>query len=405
MDLTSSSHLTWGRFLNRFRSIPTSLWPPPAKLSAPCTCSEPWVHFRENFTKAVKRCFLKANALHSFVTVMPMKKKGSLGRKTVKSKAVEHTRAAEAPDEKRARLQADQVRHSLARAAETPEQYQVRLQSQQVRQNAPRAAETPIQHVSNVVLNKGWTPTFKVQGQVYHHAGPLHPANAEDSKYLQIYFLEKMSKCKDDWICLTVLLTETLFSNCKECCISKQLPVHDQPELTSKDVLRETSYGVQAFRAYMAANVPRLTPDQQQIFIAITRMIGSERGGIVFLDAPGGTDKTFLLNLLLAFVMKEKDMAVAVASSGIAATLLAGGRTARSAFKLPLDLARSDSATCNISKGIEQGHVLKTCKLIVWDEATMSHINAFHALDKTLKDWRGSSAIMGRATVVLTCDF
>ncbi|GFU28626.1 hypothetical protein TNCV_468291 [Trichonephila clavipes] len=34
-----------------FRSIPTSLWPPPAKKSVPCACSEPWVHFRENFTK------------------------------------------------------------------------------------------------------------------------------------------------------------------------------------------------------------------------------------------------------------------------------------------------------------------------------------------------------------------
>ncbi|GFY02314.1 hypothetical protein TNCV_3501961 [Trichonephila clavipes] len=46
---------------------------------------------------------------------MPMRKRGSLGRKTIKSKAVEHTRAAEAPDEKRSRLQADQVRHSLLR--------------------------------------------------------------------------------------------------------------------------------------------------------------------------------------------------------------------------------------------------------------------------------------------------
>ncbi|GFV42409.1 hypothetical protein TNCV_4311391 [Trichonephila clavipes] len=109
MDLTSSSHLTWGRFLNRFRSLPTSLWPPPAKSSAPYACSEPWVHFRENFTKQ------KRNALSSFATVMPMRKWESLGRKKVKSKAVEHTRAAEAPDEKRARLQADQVRHSLAR--------------------------------------------------------------------------------------------------------------------------------------------------------------------------------------------------------------------------------------------------------------------------------------------------
>ncbi|GFV64164.1 ATP-dependent DNA helicase [Trichonephila clavipes] len=133
-------------------------------------------------------------------------------------------------------------------------------------------------------------------------------------------------------------------------------PVHDQPELTSKDVLRETSYDVQALRAYMAENVQRLTPDQQQAFIAITGMIGSERGGMVFLDAPGGIGKTFLLNLLLAFVRKEKDMTVAVVSSGIAATLLAGGRTAHSAFKLSLELARSDSATCNISKGTGQGY-------------------------------------------------
>ncbi|GFR02481.1 hypothetical protein TNCT_431611 [Trichonephila clavata] len=47
---------------------------------------------------------------------MPMRKRGSLGRKTVKSKAVEHTRAAAVTDQKRARLQADQVRHSLVRA-------------------------------------------------------------------------------------------------------------------------------------------------------------------------------------------------------------------------------------------------------------------------------------------------
>ncbi|GFW14480.1 hypothetical protein TNCV_2358041 [Trichonephila clavipes] len=42
---------------------------------------------------------------------------------------------------------------------------------------------------SNDVLNNGWTSTFKVQGQVFHHAGPLYKANAEDCKYLQFYFL------------------------------------------------------------------------------------------------------------------------------------------------------------------------------------------------------------------------
>ncbi|GFX18615.1 hypothetical protein TNCV_3310761 [Trichonephila clavipes] len=109
IDFTYSSQLIWGRFLNRFRPIPTSLWPPSAKSSAPCACSEPWVHFRENFTKQ------KWNALSSFATVVPMRKRGSLGRKAAKSKAVEHISAAVVPDEKRARLQADQVRHTVLR--------------------------------------------------------------------------------------------------------------------------------------------------------------------------------------------------------------------------------------------------------------------------------------------------
>ncbi|GFX18769.1 uncharacterized protein TNCV_3019262 [Trichonephila clavipes] len=38
-------------FRGRFRSIPTSLWPPLAKKSAPCASYEPWVNFRENFAK------------------------------------------------------------------------------------------------------------------------------------------------------------------------------------------------------------------------------------------------------------------------------------------------------------------------------------------------------------------
>ena len=66
------------------------------------------------------------------------------------------------------------------------------------------------------------------------------------------------------------------------------------------------------------------------------------------MDSPGGTGKTFLINLLLAKVRGKKEIAFAVASSGIAATLLTGGRTAHSAFKLPLNLAITEIRTCNI---------------------------------------------------------
>ena len=55
-------------------------------------------------------------------------------------------------------------------------------------------------------------------------------------------------------------------------------------------------------------------------------MINRNEGGVLFLDAPGGTGKTFLINLTLTKIGFEGKMALATASSGIAATLLSGGR-------------------------------------------------------------------------------
>ena len=111
------------------------------------------------------------------------------------------------------------------------------------------------------------------------------------------------------------------------------------------------------------------------------------QGGLFFLDAPGGTGKTFLTNLILAKLRHKKVIALAVASSDIAATLLDGGRTAHSALKLPLDLlAKRDNPTCNIARGTAKAQLLKECQLIVWDEATMSHKGAFEALNTTLQD-------------------
>ena len=47
-----------------------------------------------------------------------------------------------------------------------------------------------------------------------------------------------------------------------------------------------------------------------------------ERGGVYFLDAPGGTGKTFLSKIIIAKCMARKLNIVSTASSGIAATLL-----------------------------------------------------------------------------------
>lgn len=78
--------------------------------------------------------------------------------------------------------------------------------------------------------------------------------------------------------------------------------------------------------------------------------VDEDEGGILFIDAPGGTGKTFLLNLLLAKIRARGDIALATASSGIAATLLQGGRTAHSTFKIPIHLMPKEKQVCSIKK-------------------------------------------------------
>ena len=183
------------------------------------------------------------------------------------------------------------------------------------------------------------------------------------------------------------------------------LPQRQEANQLSREILRETSYDVGQLAEEVATAVPQLSPDQLEAFNKISGEVDKGEGSIIFLDAPGGTGKTFLINLLLAKFRSKKKISLAVASSGIAATLLAGGRTAHAAFKLPLDLHHVENPVCNVSKGTALAEVLQKCHLIVWDECTMSHKAAFEALDRTLQDLRGNSKCMGGATLVLSGDF
>ena len=173
----------------------------------------------------------------------------------------------------------------------------------------------------------------------------------------------------------------------------------------STEILRETNYNTHALEKLVVTNEPLLLPDQSAFYYEVLNAIHGKKGGLFFLDAPGGTGKTFVLNLLLAKIRQQKRIALAVASSGIAATLLEGGRTGHSTFKLPLNLAHDAEPVCNIPKGSGQAKVLQQCSVIVWDECTMSHKRAFEALDRTLKDLRENHALMGGLVVVLAGDF
>lgn len=96
-------------------------------------------------------------------------------------------------------------------------------------------------------------------------------------------------------------------------------------------------------------NVPLLSSKQREVYDTLIKATDDGNGGLFILDAPGGTGKTFLMSLILATVRARSYIAVAIASSGIAATVLDGSRTAHSKLKLPLNLQTSEQPTCNIS--------------------------------------------------------
>ena len=83
----------------------------------------------------------------------------------------------------------------------------------------------------------------------------------------------------------------------------------------------------------MSENEPKLVNGQLLAYNSVLKRVSFNEGKIFFLDAPGGTGKTFVTNLILAKIRSQRKIASAVASSGIATTLIAGGRMGHSTFK------------------------------------------------------------------------
>lgn len=183
------------------------------------------------------------------------------------------------------------------------------------------------------------------------------------------------------------------------------LPTTAISTLNNTDLLRETSYNQIQLLHTVTEKEPTLNPEQRTVYDTLLSSITNKEGKVFFLDAPGGTGKTFLINLLLSKVRSSGSIALAVASSGIAATLLEGGRTAHATFKLPLNVRDNSTNVCHISKQSNTSKLLQKCALIVWDEATMSHKLLIEALDKTMRDLRNTNTPMGGCTILFSGDF
>ncbi|PWZ31935.1 putative ubiquitin-like-specific protease 1B [Zea mays] len=101
---------------------------------------------------------------------------------------------------------------------------------------------------------------------------------------------------------------------------------------------------------------------------------------------------------------REGKIAVATATSGVAASIMPGGRTAHPRFKIPLTI--DDGAVRSFTKQSGTAELLRKASLIIWDEASMTKRQAVEALDNSMRDIMGRPALpFGGKTIVFGGDF
>ena len=96
-------------------------------------------------------------------------------------------------------------------------------------------------------------------------------------------------------------------------------------------------------------------------------------------------------------------MAIATATSGIAASIMPGGWTAHSRFKIPIKL--TDNSMCSFTKQSGTAELLRQASLIIWDEVAMTKRQAVETLDRSLQDIMESRLPFGGKVVVFGGDF
>lgn len=78
--------------------------------------------------------------------------------------------------------------------------------------------------------------------------------------------------------------------------------------------------------------------EQLHVYTKVLESVQSCNGGLYFVYGSGGCGKIYLWRTLIYKLISQGDIVLHVASSGIAVTLLPGGRTAHSRFKIPIVL-------------------------------------------------------------------
>ena len=126
---------------------------------------------------------------------------------------------------------------------------------------------------------------------------------------------------------------------------------------------------VLAFNIIVGEILPVVSDDDPYRHVTKPFSHASNRSRGYFLDAPGGTGKTFTIRAIQSMLRMREQKVIAVATPAVAASLLEGSRTAHSVFKIPIPCF--SESVCNTSLDFKLARTIRQANLIIWYEIVM----------------------------------
>lgn len=170
----------------------------------------------------------------------------------------------------------------------------------------------------------------------------------------------------------------------------------DTPMIVRDPASRDVDYCLKRDTAFA-----KFSDEQRAAAGMILEAVESGRGGIFFIQASGGCGKSFWANGVSAALRVAGHSPVVVAASGLAATVLDGGRTAHSAFGIPIEVDENSWCSC---QGADKLAIMSSAA-VFWDECSMVHVHVADCVNRSVQDWLKNPKLFGGKVVVFMGDF
>ncbi|XP_074374191.1 uncharacterized protein LOC141714576 [Apium graveolens] len=166
-------------------------------------------------------------------------------------------------------------------------------------------------------------------------------------------------------------------------------------------IVEETSYNKEELRLNHEKTHKNMNSRQLDVYNAVVDNVNKNKGGMFFVYGSDGCGKMFLWKTFCSRFRSEGKIVLPVIGSEIAATLLPGGQTAHSSFKIPLKLDQSSIAGIKhdipilpkagraeiVNTSFNKSRLWKSCKVFLLILNMRLHSGNFEARNKVIADF------------------